>query len=199
MGSDRSVRGRSPAPPTVRTHRRWRTRAPKGRTISVSATSTPPAFGGDMIRFELDTPRRCALLVCELTSIVAPRDARTRLIEERRSHLHESARAGAPAAAELVSAVRGSLDDVRGSLSIRAAAGLPPLRSAVFTDATTSLAACAAFLAILVPTMFMEGVFLATLVGTAAIACATIVLFGGYATRLVQWHPLRRPPGRPQS
>jgi hypothetical protein len=139
-----------------------------------------------MTRLELDAPRRCALLLCELTSIVAPRDARIRLIEERRSHLHESARAGVSAAAELVSAVRGSLDDIRVSLSVRADEGLSPLRVAVFTDSTTSLAACAALLAILVPTLFMSGAVLSAWVGRSAITLASIILFGGYATRLVR-------------
>ena len=139
-----------------------------------------------MSRSELDPPRRCALLVCELTSTIAPHEARARLIEERRSHLYESACAGTPSAADLFAALRGSVDDLRGSLAARRTAGLAPVCVAVFTDSSASLAACAAFLVVMLPTVFLFVTPLMMVVRWTALALASLVLFGGYVTRVVQ-------------
>ena len=86
---------------------------------------------------------------------------------------------------ELTRALRGSLDDVRTGVSARAAGGAAPLRVAVFTDSSMSLAACGLLIGLLVPTLFVER-FFAVFVGRSSTVLASIVLFGGYVTRAVQ-------------
>ncbi len=148
---------------------------------------------------ELDAPRRCALLVCELTSMVAPHETRARQIEERRAHLFDSACAGASATGELLAAFRGSVDDLRLGIDARRAAGLPPLRVAIFTESSASLVACAALLIVLLPLVFLIDTPLLAAVRPLmraaqwmTIALASAVLFGGYATRMVRRRRSRR-------
>ena len=139
-----------------------------------------------MSHVALDRARRFSLLLCELAALVAPPDARRRVVDERRSHLHESAAAGVSGASELLRALRGCLDDLRTCLSSRAASGVAPLRVAMFTDASTSIVVSGLLVGVLAPTLLAEKYVQAVYVGRVAITLASIVLFGGYVTRGVR-------------
>ena len=144
----------------------------------------------------LDRARRFSLLLCELAALVAPPAARGRVVDERRSHLHESAAAGVSGASELLRALRGCLDDLRTCLSTRAASGATPLRVAMFTDAATSIAVSGLLVGVFAPTLPAEKYAPAVYVGRVAITLASIVLFGGYATRGVRRLRSRRSSAR---